>query len=194
MLVSTFEILVKSQLPKNLPSPLPANLEKLSRTVIQGYFLTLANTTSSTVKVSLVFTAVTPSIDIDKTFIFLDVEGVNIPGDLIPDTAANKARFTITIPGNDTGLFILQPDILKAGKDGKTLLDTADFELRGYVEIFMSSLSKPKSAKLLLTPEHRGTFFKNLKDADPQLDQIVYSLPTANGGSLFNLKNSDSED
>ena len=194
MLVSTFEILVKSQLPKNLPSPLPANLEKLSRTVIQGYFLTLANTTSSTVKVSLVFTAVTPSIDIDKTFIFLDVEGVNIPGDLIPDTAANKARFTITIPGNDTGLFILQPDILKAGKDGKTLLDTADFELRGYVEIFMSSLSKSKSAKLLLTPEHRGTFFKNLKDADPQLDQIVYSLPTANGGSLFNLKNSDSED
>jgi hypothetical protein len=194
MLVSTFEILVKSQLPKNLPSPLPANLEKLSRTVIQGYFLTLANTTSSTVKVSLVFTAVTPSIDIDKTFIFLDVEGVNIPGDLIPDTAANKARFTITIPGNDTGLFILQPDILKAGKDGKTLLDTADFELRGYVEIFMSSLSKPKSAKLLLTPEHRGTFFKNLKDADPQLDQIVYSLPTANGGSLFNLKNLDSED
>jgi hypothetical protein len=194
MLVSTFEILVKSQLPKNLPSPLPANLEKLSRTVIQGYFLTLANTTSSTVKVSLVFTAVTPSIDIDKTFIFLDVEGVNIPGDLIPDTAANKARFTITIPGNDTGLFILQPDILKAGKDGKTLLDTADFELRGYVEIFMSSLSKSKSAKLLLTPEHRGTFFKNLKDADPQLDQIVYSLPTANGGSLFNLKNLDSED
>ena len=194
MLVSTFEILVKSQLPKNLPSPLPANLEKLSRTVIQGYFLTLANTTSSTVKVSLVFTAVTPSIDIDKTFIFLDVEGVNIPGDLIPDTAANKARFTITIPGNDTGLFILQPDILKAGKDGKTLLDTADFELRGYVEIFMSSLSKSKSAKLLLTPEHRGTFFKNLKDTNPQLDQIVYSLPTANGGSLFNLKNLDSED
>jgi hypothetical protein len=194
MLVSTFEILVKSQLPKNLPSPLPANLEKLSRTVIQGYFLTLANTTSSTVKVSLVFTAVTPSIDIDKTFIFLDVEGVNIPGDLLPDTAANKARFTITIPGNDTGLFILQPDILKTGKDGNTLLDTADFELRGYVEIFMSSLSKSKSAKLLLTPEHRGTFFKNLKDADPQLDQIVYSLPTANGGSLFNLKNLDSED
>jgi hypothetical protein len=169
-------------------------LEKLSRTVIQGYFLTLANTTSSTVKVSLVFTAVTPSIDIDKTFIFLDVEGVNIPGDLLPDTAANKARFTITIPGNDTGLFILQPDILKTGKDGNTLLDTADFELRGYVEIFMSSLSKSKSAKLLLTPEHRGTFFKNLKDADPQLDQIVYSLPTANGGSLFNLKNLDSED
>ncbi|MBD2741803.1 hypothetical protein [Coleofasciculus sp. FACHB-1120] len=194
MLVSTFELLVKSQLPKNLPSPLPNNLEKLSRTVIQGYFLTLANTTSSTVKVSLVFTAVSPAIDIEKTFVFLDVEGVNIPGDLIPDTAPNKARFTITIPANDTGLFILQPDILKTGKDSKTLLDTADFELRGYVEIFMSSLSKSKSAKLLLTPEHRGTFFKNLKDADPQLDQIVYSLPTANGGSLFNLKNSNSED
>ena len=188
MLVSTFELLVKSQLPKNLVPPPPESFAKLSRTAIQGYFLTLANTTSSTVIVSLVFTSVTPFVDIEKTFVFLDVTGENIPGDLIPDIAGNKARFTVKLPANDTGLFILQPDILKTDQKGKTLLDTADFEVRGYVEIFMSSLSEAKSARLLLTPEHRGTFFKDLTVKDPQLDQIVYTLPTANGKSLFKLE------
>jgi hypothetical protein len=119
MLVSTFELLVKSQLPKNLVPPPPESFAKLSRTAIQGYFLTLANTTSSTVIVSLVFTSVTPFVDIEKTFVFLDVTGENIPGDLIPDIAGNKARFTVKLPANDTGLFILQPDILKTDQKAK---------------------------------------------------------------------------
>ena len=51
MLVSTFEFLVKPQLPKELQQP---PFDKISRTVIQGYFLTLANTTDSIVRVSLV--------------------------------------------------------------------------------------------------------------------------------------------
>ncbi|MCC5649536.1 hypothetical protein LC609_06705 [Nostoc sp. XA013] len=56
MLVSTFEILVKSQLPPELKSP-------LSRKVIQGYFLTLSNLNPFSVVLSLVFTAVTPSLN-----------------------------------------------------------------------------------------------------------------------------------
>jgi hypothetical protein len=49
------------------------------------------------------------------------------------------------------------------------------------------AFQRNNAAKLLLTPEHRGTFYKNLDKEDPQLDQIVYPLPTAKGGSLFEL-------
>lgn len=194
MLVSTFELLVKSQLPgpnqvkPPLDPPPPEvldKLKKLGRTVIQGYFLTISNLNSFEVTVSLVFTALTPLISIKETITLLDVTGENIQGDLSnPNLLDGKARYTLTIQANDTGLFILQPDFFA----NPQLIDRPSFEVRGYVEIFMSSLSKgEQSAKLLLTPEHRGTFYKNLDKEDPQLDQIVYPLPTAKGGSLFEL-------
>lgn len=194
MLVSTFELLVKSQLPgpnqvkPPLDPPPPEvldKLKKLGRTVIQGYFLTISNLNSFEVTVSLVFTALTPLISIKETITLLDVTGENIQGDLSnPGLLDGKARYTLTIQANDTGLFILQPDFFA----NPELINRPSFEVRGYVEIFMSSLSKgEQSAKLLLTPEHRGTFYKNLDKEDPQLDQIVYPLPTAKGGSLFEL-------
>lgn len=178
MLVSTFELLVKPQLPKELQQP---PFDKISRTVIQGYFLTLANTTSSKVRVSLVFTALSPMLDPAKTITFLDISGDNIPGDVDPGIPG-KTSFAFSIPANDTGLFILQPD--------PALLNNPepDFEVRGYVEIFLSSLSPLRTATLLLTPEHRGTFFKDVTAADPQLDQIIYPLPTATGSSLYRFR------
>lgn len=192
MLVSTFELLVKPQFPRlgSLPVPVPpgvqANIEKLSRTVIQGYFLTLSNLNAFEVTLSLVFTIVSnPPVNIKELVAFLDVDETNMLGKLEPDFAPNKIRFTRTIKPGDTGLFLLQPNILK-----EELLARANFEVRGYVEVFISSLSTGyNSAKLLLTPEHRGTFFKSLEgDASQvQLDQIAYSLPTAHGGSLFEL-------
>lgn len=193
MLVSTFEILVKSQLPnpdqiEPLPSAPPADvlakIQKLGRTVIQGYFLTIANLNDFKVTVSLAFTALTPSISLDETIGLLDVKETNLVIKGKPDLLDGKVRYTLTVPANDTGLFILQPDFI----NNPQLLDSKDFEVRGYVEISLSMLLKGKNAaRLLLTPEHRGTFFKDLEAEDPQLDQIVYSLPTAKGGSLFKL-------
>ena len=198
MLVSTFEILVKSQLPnpdqiEPLPNaPLPsappddvlAKLQKLGRTVIQGYFLTIANLNDFKVTVSLAFTALTPAISLDETIGLLDVKETNLVIKGKPDLLDGKVRYTLTVPANDTGLFILQPDFIT----NPQLLDNKDFEVRGYVEISLSMLVKGKdAARLLLTPEHRGTFFKDLEADDPQLDQIVYTLPTARGGSLFKL-------
>jgi hypothetical protein len=177
MLVSTFEILVKSQLQQGSTDP-------LSRTVIQGYFLTLSNLNPFDVTVSLVFTALTPSIK--EVIPLLDVEGMNVQGSLVPELVPEKARFTLTLPKNDTGLFLLQPDIISKPE----LLTDANLEVRGFMEIFISSLSGRNSADLLLTPEQRGTFFKNLEAPNPRLDQIAYSIPTANGGSLFTLSNS----
>lgn len=186
MLVSTFELLVKPQLPKNLNPPPPPAASSLSRTVIQGYFLTIANVNNFDVKLSLVFTALTPSVDIEQTFAFIDIAGSNIPGDLQPHIVPGKASIELDIPANDTILFILQPDIIK--NEGE-LLTKQDFEVRGYVEILLSSLSFPRIATLLITPEQRATFFKDLAATDPQLDQIIYNLPTATGSSLFTLAN-----
>lgn len=190
MLVSTFELLVKPQLPIKVDPPLPTDVDvtKLSRTVIQGYFLTLANVTNTEVAISLVFSTLSTksfSEIIDSTYIFLDVSGENKRADLDPPrTRAGKLSYTFTIPANSTSLFILQPDITK--NQGE-ILKSANFELRGYVEVQISSTSLVRSTALLLTPEHRGTFYKNLENDDPQLDQIVYTLPTASGGSLFRL-------
>jgi hypothetical protein len=190
MLVSTFEVLVKPQLPA------VAQIKNLSRNVIQGYFLTIANVNFFPVTVSVVFTINFPDdpITLPKNFAdFLnavDISGINlISNQLVPETVPknNKARLTFTVPENTTGLLILQPNIL----DTETLL-SANFEARGYAEIFLSSLSGSDSATLLVTPEHRGTFYKDLAGAtlaDVGLDQIAYALPVNNGG-IFTLSNS----
>ncbi|MFM2303986.1 MAG: hypothetical protein RLZZ135_1396 [Cyanobacteriota bacterium] len=202
MLVSTFEILVKPQLPSVLPPgtpPIPG-IGNLSRKVIQGYFLTVANVNFFPVTVSLVFTlkfpvTVPPRLPSNfQDFLdIVDITGENIFGPapqarLIPEIVPqnNKARLTFTIPENTTGLIILQPNILRPG-----VLEGANFEARGYVEIFLSSLSGSDEATLLVTPEHRGTFFKNLTGAtlaEVGLDQIAYALPVSNGG-VFLLSN-----
>ncbi|MBP5971662.1 hypothetical protein HW132_02660 [Brasilonema sp. CT11] len=190
MLVSTFELLVKSQLPGSVapaPPPPPAgspDTKKLARTVVQGYFLTISNVNSFNVTVSLVFDALTPSISPANTIAIVDVSGVNQTSDLVLDPGGKSARFpSLTIPANDTLLLIFQPDILT----NPNLLTSADFELRGFVQILPSSLSGNQSADLLLTPEQRGTFFGNLNGSNLQLDQIAYNIPTAHGGSLFRL-------
>ncbi|MCY7272877.1 MAG: hypothetical protein LH702_03785 [Phormidesmis sp. CAN_BIN44] len=83
-------------------------------------------------------------------------------------------------------MLLLQANILKPG-----ILADANFEARGYVEIFLSSLSGSDTATLIVTPEQRGTFYKNQDDGTPAevgLDQIAYSLPISNGG-VFKLSN-----
>lgn len=195
MLVSTFELLVKKQLPRemdiiNLPpgTTFPSEVEKLSRTVIQGYFLTISNLNAFDVTLSFVFTIVAnpPIVVMADLLGFIDVDESNIfeLPDVEPDLAQNKIRFTRKIPASDTGLFLIQPNILNTD----LLLGNKQFEVRGYVEVFISSLSTGyQSAKILLTPEHRGTFYTDLTKDSVQLDQIAYSLPTAHGGSLFEL-------
>ncbi len=202
MLVSTFEVLVKPQLPRvsDLPPgiPIPAGFDNLSRNVIQGYFLTVANVNFFPVTVSVVFTikfpedpggAILSPVSFDEFINAVDISGVNLfATKLIPEIVPqnNKARLTFTLPENGTGLLILQPNILNA----KVIAD-AKFEARGYVEIFLSSLSGSDEATLLITPEQRGTFFKDPNGATPAdvgLDQIAYALPISNGG-VFRLSN-----
>ncbi|MEG4856489.1 hypothetical protein QUB75_01520 [Microcoleus sp. K1-B6] len=208
MLVSTFEILLKPQLPKNF-----SQLGNVSRKVLQGYFLTIANPNNFNVSLELSFT-VSPSFftelapaapnqlpfgkidepsNFNRVLVFFDVNGGNQKLTLQPTERPDTRIASLSIPAKDTGLFILQPSPFvlipvanpqPPDPKSKTLLDVANFEVRGYVEIERTSPASP--VKLLLIPEHRGTFFKDLTSS-PQLDQIAYSLPTATGGSLFTL-------
>jgi hypothetical protein len=186
MLVSTFEILLKPQLPVGTPPP-AANL---SRNVVQGYFLTIANLSAFDLVLSLVFTtSLPPGIVFSDIINFLDTSGTNTIGTLTPDPVvvgtANKLRFSpLFLKAGETGLFILQPNILDP-----IILANRNFEVRGYTEIFLSSLSGGlEEIKLQVTPEQRGTFFTDKFESDNLvdrgLDQIAYCLPVQNGGLL----------
>jgi hypothetical protein len=189
MLISTFELLIKRQLPRSVTDSagneiiLPTS--PLSRAIIQGYFLSISNTTANSAGLILNFKSVTSVVELpDLTATFLDTNGINIIGDVIPDVE-NAYQYPISLPGNTTCLFILQPDLLTP-----QALTNLNVELRGYAEIELDA--KTASAELLITPEHRGTFFRpgvnnNTPRSERQLGEVAYSLPTASGGSLFSL-------
>lgn len=195
MLISTFELLIKPQLPKdaildNVPGVTPELKNKISqlrRNAIQGYFLTLANLGARDLLLSLVFT-VKNNADLVKIVPILDTTGSDDAfGSLtpIPSPFANKLSFSpLPLVAGDTALFLLQPNFLSFPE---LLVDT-NFEVRGFVEVFLSSLSgRPRNAQIQVTPEHRGTFYK-FPENDPNtisgLDQYAYSLPVQNGGLL----------
>ncbi len=195
MLISTFELLVKPQLPKddildrvpNLPAAVKNKVAQLRRNAIQGYFLTIANPGTQDLVLSLVFT-VKNSVDLDRIVPILDITNSDDTfGNLTitPTRLGNKLRFSpLTLAAGDTALFLLQPNFLSFPQ---LLVDT-NFEVRGYVEVFPSSFSPQAiNAQIQVTPEHRGTFY-NFAASDPdtlsQLDQYAYSLPVQNGGLL----------
>jgi len=183
-LISTFEVLLKPQLPTDLP-PEFTNVTNLGRNILQGYFLTISNINAFDLVLSLVFTTRLPAgVTLDKIITFSDTSGINTGGALEPVGAGNKYRFSpLTLPVDATALFILQPS------PTDTALNDLDIEARGFVEVFLSSLAgtPPAGAKIQVTAEQRGTFFANATApniVDRALDQIVYGLTVQNGGLL----------
>jgi hypothetical protein len=179
MLVSTFELLVK---------PIsPAGPTALARTVVQGYFLTIANTNDTPVRLRLTFRATSPNIDLAKTVTIQDVVGNNVFGDL---TQVTPTQFTydIALPANDTALVTFLPDVTLP-----SVLADKNLEIRGYVDIQLLRSSNQifATAELLLTPEHRGTFFAGGAEAPgADIDQLAYALPTAIGRAQYTLLSS----
>lgn len=173
--ISTFELLVKPQI-QTIPGN-PGNINNLGRNIIQGYFLSIANTMSFDVAFSAtLFVGASPPVNPGDILTFFDANGVNTPGGV----TANPSNTVLTtsqflLPGNTTGLLLVQPTPAR--------LTTLDFEVRGYVSLTKLS---PSTTPVILqvTPEHRGTFFETLggPPADRLRDQIAYSLPTPNGG------------
>ncbi len=185
MEISTFELLFGPQIPFE-PAP---GLGSIVRTTLQGYFLSISNLSTKKVEIELEFIALSPGLPLENnsTLAFFDIVGQNIPPLTLNKKGDKKVTVELGLDAHDTGLFILQPN--------PELVDLEDlnktvYEARGYANIHLKS---PGSAKLLLTPEQRGTVFKDPGQDDPQLSQIIYSLPTATGGALYSLnsKNGD---
>jgi hypothetical protein len=200
MLVSTFELLVKPQFPNPsvpgsltgappLNPPLPAEIADLSRVVIAAYFLTVANLNSFEVAVNLQLTARLASPSTFDNFLdAVDLAGSNV--NLIskptvtptnpPVPGVSEAVLKLNLPPRDTALIVIQPDFVNHPE----LLTNANFEARGFVEIF--AFGGSSGGQLLLTAQTRGTFFKKLADSaaaiDFGLDQIAYDIPVQNNG------------
>jgi hypothetical protein len=181
-LVSTFELLVK-------PISDPPN--QVTRTVVQGYFLTIANTSTLDIALRVLFTATTPEVTAVNSIVVKDVTGANVftpPINLGGNP--NKLYTDVKIPANDTSLVTLLPQFSLKEIEQQI---PQKLEIRGYVEIFLLSTEsyerfKPVNINLLLTPEHRGTFLpKDINAVDADFDQLAYALPTSNGGSLFTI-------
>jgi len=199
MLISTFELLVKNILPS--PAAPPASGVPLGRTIIQGYFLTIANTSDVAAYFELKFIAQSPDFELrpdpdlpspsqkpsgDTTLLaFFDINGENEELPLTAGGSPETLTFNLTIGARDTGLFILQPNVTNP-----TLISKAAQEIRGYSQISLK-FGGASSINVLLTPEHRGTFLtppsSDGSAVPPDFDQLVYSLPTAIGRSLYEL-------
>ncbi|MEO0868520.1 MAG: hypothetical protein AAFY17_08740 [Cyanobacteria bacterium J06642_11] len=182
-LISNFELLVEELIPPQFDT-LGAG-----RTVIQGYFLSISNPGKKAVKLRLNFNAITSSLANNPIVAFWDIDGTDKP--LKPISVSRKKQtYEVTVPAHDTGLFILQPDVTDPD-----VVNQADTEVRGYLEASLASPIGNRKHRLLLSPEHRGTFlpkgFKAPAEETRRLqdfDHLVYSIPTAQGGTQFTFK------
>lgn len=196
--ISTFELLLKPQLPKKITMDYP-ELKPLARIVLQGYFLTVSNLDDKPVTLSLIFVSRTPGLKQEEILSFLDTQDQNGPLsiNLLRDPApANqpaplegelvKTKFTFTLNANDTGLVLVQPNATN-----EPLRTATKYEVRGYVELSLSAGNMQRTGKVLISAEHRATFYdgEDLQNR-AALGEITYPLPLATGGSLLELERS----
>lgn len=181
--VSNFELLVK---------PIINSPDSPNRTVIQGYFLTIANPSSSDLEVQLSFVTTTPDFASSLFAAFWDVDGSNeelAPVPLPPEITCVKI-YTFNLPPLDTGLFLLLPDVRE-----RRVVAARNTEIRGYARLSIPSASPvgdlDNMRTLLLSAQQRGTFLPQGDIVPPNagdFDQQAYSLPLANGGSEVTLE------
>ena len=177
--VSNYELLVKPIIQPGAPN----------RTVIQGYFLTIANPTSSNLEVELAFTAFTPGFTSSSFASFWDIDGSNDSTTLTFENAFLQV-YRLNLPAFDTGLFLLLPNVLN-----EDVVTDRDTEIRGYVTLSIPAASPipdgDNMRTLLLSVQQRGTFLPEGEILLPpagDFDQLAYSLPLANGGSEVTLE------
>lgn len=195
--ISTFELLLKPQLPKKITDD-NQGLKAVTRTILQGYFLTVANVDSLGVNLSLTLVTRTPALDARDVLATIDVIGQNNDlgiGTTLPATPTPvgqpaplegemaKTKYDFYLNPHDTCLIVIQPDARKP-----EIISAQNFEARGYAEISLSSRSMQKTGRVLITAEHRGTFFDG--DNKAALGEVAYALPLATGGSLIELQGS----
>lgn len=177
MLLSTFELLLKPI------TPTAGMIPGSDRSILQGYFLNVANPNNTPLRLRLRFNAQSPGLDRTKLLVARDTLGDNELASLTPGNT-----YDFRLNAGDTGLVILQPDIRMLNPAN----ERDQIEVRGYVEIFaVSSFPFPfpgsaRSFPLLVTPEHRGTFLPS-PGTSGDFDQLITALPTSSGSALLNV-------
>ena len=192
MNVSHFELVYKPQSPDG-----PADI------VLQGYFLKISNLEDRAYSYQLEFVT-SPITDADRTLfgntlVFVDIAGEDqMPGEysLTGDSDAKsfKLNKAVTIPAHGTALVALLPSD-RFVMPGDPAPDP-DFECRGYVNItlppvfrrfgdfFLQQKQNDDPVSVLLTPQHRATYFA----ADGAInDQTQSSIPLASGAGALEV-------
>jgi hypothetical protein len=191
--VSTFEVLVKPIAPRMVGN---APLNAVARRVVQGYFLTITNLESVDLTFRLEFRISTPNpADPDRTLfnnvdLVFDIAGANNVIPLSGNATSSTFGGSFRLPAGQTASVQLLP---KPNLFGQV---DPDFEVRGYVVLRLPALRgnpgfffEPQTAapaKVLLSPEVRGTFLPNNFPAvlTGDFDQISYALAIASGKAL----------
>jgi hypothetical protein len=187
--VSNYELLVKPI----IDAPTAPN-----RTIIQGYFLTLSNPITNgftTLTIDLNFSGNIPITlpgQTPRVLGFFDSRGTNTE---IPQERPNSTNNTyrITLGPRNTGLFLLQPNILIDG-----VVEERDVEIRGLVRMTLVS-AEPifgpapdlSAFSIVLSAQQRGTFLPQGNTAPPNTgdyDQLAYDLPLATPSALVELE------
>jgi len=189
MEISTFEILTAPIAPV---VGIPPALIPVARRVVQGYFLTISNLEAIDLQYRIEFSISLPvpadpnKILLNNAVLIVDVEGLNITIPLTQQRGRPKVYSGFfRIPAHKTAsvqLLPKLPDVLTPGL----------LEVRGYVSLFpqVSAFIKfpPKTVKVLLNPEIRGTFlpndFPSRANTEFDFDQINYTLAIASGKGL----------
>jgi hypothetical protein len=191
MEISTFELLTAPIAPV---VGIPPALIPVARRIVQGYFLTISNLESISVryriefKISLPVPADPNKILLNNAVLIVDVEGLNITIPLTQQPARPEVYVGFfTIPAHKTASVQLLPKL-------PGVLTPGLLEVRGYVSLFVIQrrvVPRPlpiTPVKVLLNPEIRGTFLPNNFPApantELDFDQINYTLAIASGKGL----------
>lgn len=198
VLVSSFELLFARQIAQ-VPDP-GSPVNTVSRRVVQGYFLTLANLEDEayTYRVEL---RMTPQEDPAGAPLFVKRIGnvLSAPG-IFSSDGDGRYSTRIKLAAHETGLLGVFPPTLLAAIGNPS---ATEYQSRGYVSISLPTKSvrkspgkvvemaqSRKSVKVMATPDLRGTFLPNNFSAgnvtgDFDFDQTFATLPVAGGDSVL---------
>jgi hypothetical protein len=200
VLVSSFELLFARQIAQ-VPVP-NSPVNTVSRRVVQGYFLTLANLEKQpfTYRIEL---QMTPQTDPAGPPLFVKRIGtaLSTPG-LFRNAGGGRYTTDVTVGALETALLgVFPPTLLTAIGDPAA----TEYQSRGFVSISLPFKLVPvgrfglrfeaqskQPVQVLVTPDLRGTFLPNNFSAsnvtgDFDFDQTFATLPVASGNNVLSV-------
>lgn len=206
MEVSHFELIFKPQSPSA-----PSGVAAVDR-VIQGYFLAITNLEDKEYRYRLEFVATPPPAGTPNgefrslagnALVFVDNPGADnqqgVLNGTLTDSVFRPSTGLVRIAPRSTALVAVLPSAFGPVPGDPTPLTAPNFEVRGYVRIFLPALrpsfgsgqnpfvsvaQSNAPVRVLLTPQNRSTY---LTAAGVISDQTQASLPLAGGNAIASL-------